>query len=35
MAAEATEHLNLALEMAIENMNRWKEEEDIAGGFYA
>ncbi len=34
MAAEATEHLNLALEMAIENMNRWREEEDIAGGFY-
>jgi hypothetical protein len=35
MAAEATEHLNLALEMAIENINRWREEEDIAGGFYA
>ncbi len=32
LAAEATEHLNIALDMAIENMSKWKEEE--TGGFY-
>ncbi|MEN3015510.1 MAG: zinc ribbon domain-containing protein [bacterium] len=34
LAAEATEHLNLALDMAIENMSKWKEE-DFGTGFYA
>ncbi len=35
LAAEATDHLNLALEMARENMRRWIEESEAAGGFIA
>ncbi|MCS7244088.1 MAG: zinc ribbon domain-containing protein [Candidatus Calescibacterium sp.] len=33
LAAEATEHLNIALDMAIENMSKWKEE-DFGAGYY-
>ncbi|MCS7164816.1 MAG: zinc ribbon domain-containing protein [Candidatus Calescibacterium sp.] len=33
LAAEATEHLNIALDMAMENMSKWTEE-DFGAGFY-
>lgn len=33
LAAEATEHLNIALDMAIENLSKWKEE-DFGAGYY-
>ena len=33
LAAEATDHLNLALEMARENMRRWIEESEASGGY--
>lgn len=33
LAAEATEHLNIALDMAIENLSKWKEE-DFGSGYY-
>lgn len=34
LAAEATEHLNIALDMAVENMAKWREE-DFGTGYYA
>jgi len=34
LAAEGTDHLNMALDMAVENMARWKEE-DTGYGYYA
>jgi hypothetical protein len=34
LVAEGTDHLNMALDMAVENMARWKEE-DSSFGFYA